>query len=272
MTDRQFHLTLGVVTALSADTAALHRACLIDPADYTPRLFWADALEEAGDRDLAGFVRRDVALAQGDGGEAGMTEAFTDVKDRYAPVPAAYAVRNRVAFRNGAYDMWRGGDRLAFIPAGTRAVLLVQAGMGAALRTTRGWFAAHAAEVFAAHPVADVVLTDAVPCRRSAVSGVDDGDQAGWWRYDPLTHYPLTAEDLDPPLFGAAMGLVEAVAGPCPFSASFHNWLWTRDAAAARLLLNAAAVNHGRALAGLPALPPAPELVTALADYRRTFW
>lgn len=263
------------MTALSADTAALHRACLIDPADYTPRLFWADALEEAGDRDLAGFVRRDVALTQGDGCDPGLAEDFGDLKRRaFSPAPGLCAVRLRYGFAVGNYDMWRPEVRYygSWVPADTRAVLLVQAGMGAALRTTRGWFAAHAAEVFAAHPVADVVLTDAVPRRRSAVSGVGDDDQAGWWRYDPLTHYPLTAEDLDPPLFGAARGLVEAVAGPCPFSASFHNWLWTRDAAAARLLLNAAAVNHGRALAGLPALLPAPELVTALADYRRTFW
>ena len=265
------------MTALSTDAAALHRACLRDPADYTDRLLWADALTEAGDGELASFVRRDVALAQGDGREAGMAEDFADIVARaFQPVPALCAVRNQTAFCDGAYDAWRDAEPGNWypIPAGTRAVLLVRAGMGAALRTTRGWFAAHAAEVFAAHPVTSVVLTDAVPRTRAFVAGEGDDRQAGWWRYDPMTHYPLAAKDLDPSLFGAAWALVKAVAGTCPFPIPIgaRNWLWTRDAAAARLLLAAAAVNHGRALAALPALPPGPDLVEALADYWRTVW
>lgn len=47
----------------SADIAALLDACAARPEEDTPRLCLADALEEAGDRDRAEFVRVQVELA-----------------------------------------------------------------------------------------------------------------------------------------------------------------------------------------------------------------
>ena len=47
-----------------SDLEALYRAVLADPADDTPRLVYADALEDAGESDRAAFVRGQVELAR----------------------------------------------------------------------------------------------------------------------------------------------------------------------------------------------------------------
>lgn len=47
-----------------SDLEALYRAILADPADDTPRLVYADALEDAGEGDRAAFVRGQVELAR----------------------------------------------------------------------------------------------------------------------------------------------------------------------------------------------------------------
>jgi uncharacterized protein (TIGR02996 family) len=203
------------------DGAALLRAVLVDPADDAPRLVYADWLEEHGEPGHAAFIRGQVRLAQ--------PETRTDPRLR-RDAALEEAVLRQDAARYGSLpdNLWVAGDwgwdrgfvRTARLPA---AALL-----------------AHAAALFAAHPVARVFLTDRWPLL----------DPGAWGWHLPFDSTPMSE---DPTILPAELfGLLEGMTNPGdPAGDEFAHY---PDGESALAALSGACVRFGRVKAGLPPL------------------
>ena len=119
---------------------ALYRAILADPADDTPRLVYADALEDAGEADRAAFVRGQVELARA---------------AEWEPVWVRATFYDRALISGGPWTL-----ALPELPAGVQwAQRPFRRGFPAAVRVTDvPGFVAHAGELFAKYPIDSLEL------------------------------------------------------------------------------------------------------------------
>src|SRR5690349_2258850 len=126
------------------DLDALHRAVLDHPDDDTPRLIYADALEDAGDAERAAFVRGQVAADR--------------VPDD-DPIRVRWEHHDRRAF-DAAWRL----EQLPDLPDGLQwAAEPFRRGFPAAVEAGDGSaFVAHADELFALAPIEELHLT-AIP-------------------------------------------------------------------------------------------------------------
>lgn len=144
--------------------AILHRNILLDPADDTARLVYADWLEEHGDEERAEFIRKQIRLMR-------MPGAIEFDAERHE-------VRHwlNCCIDNGAPALWLCQD-LALQPFDWHwSGCEIETRIHTAERTyilSRGFlsrvelpcedFLTHAAELFARHPITEVKLTDKRP-------------------------------------------------------------------------------------------------------------
>ncbi len=243
------------------DADALLRAILHAPADDAPRLALADWLEDNGQPERAEFTRVQLDLARDFPGMYAPC-VCTAAEDKFhcdncldteraGPLLGReWAVRKRVV---------PGKDVLTF-EALWDLPLMMAVGKGygrMCLRYRRGWvdrvempagtFMAHAAALFALHPVTDVRLTNREP--------YDPFTGAGTWNwYDG----PQMVTAVHPPsnLPTELFALVKRPKGRGPHDGERKEFATHADAIAA---LSRACVAHGRNLAGLPALKEEPK-------------
>jgi uncharacterized protein (TIGR02996 family) len=202
---------------------ALLRAILTDPADDTPRLVFADWLEENGEAARAALIRKQVARWNGQAASW--------------PLPR---LRPRQWF-----DPWWKGRSCWSVHAPewnvtiARVRQLHELGPGEAFRVSRGfvqyvtcghdWFVANAADLFRRHPVTSVRFTDREPW--------DFGD--GTWRVGSATGSRDDGHALNHEIFW------EAIEGGVEFDSRLG----------ALAATSRGAVALGRRLAELPPLP-----------------
>lgn len=216
---------------------AFVRAVCAEPGDDTRRLAFADWLEEHGEADRAAFVRRaildplyreceSVADTCNQGEPSGSCGAWgPTVTDITGMLAHNGTERNREArrwYRRGF--VWRVGlPVLAFLE--------------------------HARELFAHHPITDVVLYDRHP---NAYHRDRTGDRRVW-RWDACD-----AADLSPdtPLPGFVPRELWA-GSELRVRRGGQARTFTSEAAA-RAALSRRCVSYGRGLVGLPQLDPAP--------------
>jgi uncharacterized protein (TIGR02996 family) len=213
---------------------ALLDTVLANPADDAPRWVIADWVEEHGDDDRAAFIRLQLRAAA-----AGADMSAED-----------FARLGVLAF---AHHEWHALRRPFTWLSGARPALVFQTNAGAAWQFTRGFVSAfrgpchlfmrHALEMFTAHPITEVALTD----RRPLVGVRGDGEAAGVWlkasanerRTDDGSHLPDV-------LFNC---LIETMfpggAAACSGRTARHSFE----------SLPVACIRYGRILAGLPPLP-----------------
>lgn len=175
-----------------SDGEALLRSILAAPADDAPRLVYADWLEDHGEGRRAADIR--------------------------------WGVRSRAALTCSAPSVetfWCDGSSYT-----------VRRGFIESVRFSTADFLAHAADLFAAHPIMAVRLTD----RRPSSGFAGDG-QWGWWESD---NWPNIDEDIP-------TEIAEAFAD----KAGHTGWFWYPTREAAHAALSSACVAYGRAEAGL---------------------
>jgi uncharacterized protein (TIGR02996 family) len=206
---------------------AMLRAVLLDPDDDTVRLAFADWCDENGEPERGHFIRTQVNRAAG--------------RPARWPLPR---IRPRTWFNpwwpgrscwkvyNPSWDLLVAKIRTASEP-GVGDSLRVTRGFVSAITCTQSDFLAHAAAVFAAHPVERVTLSGTVPTR------VDAFPETGQWTF-----------------FVGDAG-VEGGSRYHITNALWHHMSksWYDTAELALAALSEACVAHGRELAGLPALP-----------------
>lgn len=151
---------------------ALLEDILEHPGDNTPRLVYADWLDDNGDPERAGFIRLQIRMAAGAASdddtfaELGLLEAHGG---RWAaPLAEVFGLVGRSLYGyGGGFGVsweWRRG----FV---TKIAL------------TLADFEAHAAAIFSAHPVEEVVLTDRKPYPAELLITVHDNSARypGWY-------------------------------------------------------------------------------------------
>ncbi len=242
---------------------ALLRAILADPADDLPRLQLADLLEERnglGDAARADYIRVQLLIAQEfpDGTACLLTPGFNHGAGRFVKRcrcrPCSLRRREWEIWRHHGCD-WGIEVLRPFVEADLAEALRTgrpirpdymepapsftwRRGVVHSLTITAADFLAHAASVFSAQPVEAVTLTGKRPSRIG--SGI-----IGWHRH-VLPDGPAE-DELPSELFDR---LPAAIGGG-------NSWGTTGGVESAQRHLSAAAVAHGRAAAGLPALAPA---------------
>ena len=152
-----------------AERAAFMRAIRERPADNTPRLVFADWLQENGDEPRAEFIRAQVELAAG-----GMRHTHTAgqpggcrlcrlrrVQSRYIEGPGRAEVAR--LFDRDPNDLWYGGASLVRLGPGQSQDFAVEFARGFVWRIECTWgdYFRRAATVFREHPIEDVRLIDA---------------------------------------------------------------------------------------------------------------
>lgn len=266
----------------TTEESALVGQILTRPADDTPRLVYADWLDDHGQTDRAEFVRvqceitreypghndhpeyasedwhrRDVAA----NGEchgcqlldrqrllwAVISPAFAAPTDRLIRRPRTILVSYPLA---PAVTYWLGHQTRPGVGPEDELNLLVRRGFVSEIRLPLAVFLAHARDLFAAHPITAVVLTD----RESWVN--HDRTHWGWWLDNPAIHAPAPdslprpladAMADDPTRYDYGIGVRYLPGGPA-------GGLLFRSADAAHKALSAACVSYGRERAGLPPL------------------
>ena len=131
------------------DLEALHAAVLAHPEEDTPRLAYADELEERGDPERAAYIRWHISGAMG-GYAAGKPFSVSPSLE-WVPSWPRHTRRERV----DGID-YLDGDGLA-------ATLTFGRGFGARLACHLGAFLSHAESMFRSHPITTVRITDQSP-------------------------------------------------------------------------------------------------------------
>jgi uncharacterized protein (TIGR02996 family) len=197
------------------DGDALLRAVLLDPACDTARLVYTDWLEENGQHERAVWLR-------------------AAVREKLGPfvfppgTPAVFAV---LCGESGDWDMMGRPSAVKLADAIPGVSYTVSRGFVSAVTCTQADFLAHAASIFAAHPVERVTITGTEP--------------------EQINQFPGTSQWTF--FVGDA-----AVEGGSRRHIAHRLWVhikrsWYPTRAAADAALSAACVAYGRALAGLPA-------------------
>lgn len=209
------------------DREAGLRAVLLDPADDTPRLVYADYLDENGEPERAEFVRVQCELAGFDAAGAGLTRSEVD---RYIELHD-----RELALLKGGGGLWQNRDEWAG-PAtnierpGRAGAYFFGRGFVESITCPLAAFLAHTPAIFAAHPVTAVRLTDREPHQH---------DREIWAFLGP----PPSPNGLPADLYDCLVG---------PYGSDSYRWYATSDAALSAL--SAACLSFGRSAAGLPPL------------------
>jgi len=169
-----------------SDGPALLAAILAQPEDDTPRLVYADWLDEQGEAERGEFIRVQVAIAAMD--EAG--EGEIDPNDGHTccddPCPVCASVerytglrrRKQELFENGRTYKWGFPKAIHCTPFADTfakglgpetAIGLSRRGFVSEVRCTLAAWVAHGPAIVRAHPVERVVLSD----RESTIRGTD---------------------------------------------------------------------------------------------------
>jgi uncharacterized protein (TIGR02996 family) len=134
------------------DIHPLLRGVLESPLETAPRMVYADHLEENGQAGLAEFIRLDI-----NGDHRQRDRPAANLFEKYVrPVwntDWLYVLRNSWHYDRGDYD--------TIYPR--KVLARVHDGMVQSVRCTCQAFLKHAQELFAAHPITDVVLIDRAP-------------------------------------------------------------------------------------------------------------
>jgi uncharacterized protein (TIGR02996 family) len=212
---------------MTHEQGSLLRAVLLDPGDDGPRLVYADWLDEHGEHDRAEFIRVEIELLT----------APREYDSFDLDIPAGrYAQllkrRHRLLVSKAAENEWP-------VPAARIRNYAWDRGFVGEVACTAADFLAHAAALFAAHPIVKVTLSDLVPSRRYNVSG------------NPWLWYLDIAGDLVGPNavpHGIWPYLGTELEAPPGFAYYSHP-------NTAKEYLGQACVAYGRQQAGLPPLP-----------------
>jgi uncharacterized protein (TIGR02996 family) len=221
-----------------SDDAAFIRAILEDPADDAPRLVYADWLDEHGQSERAEFVRIQCDQAYVGLPKRGLTKRELD----HLSAPG-FDWTEQAAKDIGvacAKLRWDGHDSFSWQWDGEWSVTWSR-GFVASIALPTAAFIEHAAELFRAHPITAVRLTDREP---NNYGPPDDDMQFGW----------LSEHEHGVGPAGLPRGLLAALADSEPGDGILR---W-RNADAANFALSRACVSFGRKAAGLPSLKPAP--------------
>lgn len=245
---------------MTGEESALVRQILTRPADDTPRLVYADWLDEHDQADRAEFIRMSV--------EANRSTApcYHDLTRPPGCPTCALHIRADALAREWTdgeinWERWAGLPSIGWachnLTGEPRTKLLRTAngfrfrrGFVDEIRLPLSAFPEHARDLFAAHPITAVVLTD----RESWVN--HDRTHWGWWLDNPAIHAPAPdslprpladAMADDPTRYDYGIGVRYLPGGPA-------GGLLFRSADAAHAALSAACVRLGRELAGLPPL------------------
>ncbi len=208
------------MTTATDDAALLLRAILTDPVDLTARLVYADCIEERGEPDRAEFIRLQVGGCE-------------DVTDK----------QETLLFRSIGdvrLLLLRGRERVIELAEDTVAVRLAH-GFVSSLTLPTAAFLAHAAALFAAHPITAVTLTDKA-CAETE-------NEWGWYKtpQDPTAYLALARHVLPAELWHHLAQSPDE---------TFKSWKFYGDTGFALADLSRACVAHGRNLASLPPLTP----------------
>jgi uncharacterized protein (TIGR02996 family) len=139
----------------------LYRVVLARPDDDTPRVVYADALDDAGEADLAAFVRAQVAAAR---------------VPEYDPVHVRYQYHDLPALFDPAWV-----EELPPLPGGLRwPAQPFRRGFPSAVQAVNGAaFAAHAAGLLAAYPIDTLGLDEGQITRLGGLTGCDELNRLG---------------------------------------------------------------------------------------------
>lgn len=247
-----------------SDGDALIRAILMHPDDHTPRLVYADWLEEHGEPERAEFIRVQVELA-----------ILLDTQYlREAPCPenariaelnrsVREALRRNLSWWDGLAELIGSPGTLLFasdgmLGYGTEYRWRCSRGFVSEIRLPLAAFIQHAEALFCAHPVTRVTLTDREPW----VNATNPPTHAGWWCENELMDCATESEVLPLPLMICMDDdkrrrdrLIAA-----RFTADrMHGVILFEDRTTALAALSDACVAYGRESAGLPPLTPASE-------------
>lgn len=240
------------MTTTDPEGLALLRAILMHPAEDTPRLVYADWLQEHGDQPRAEFVRVQCRIA-------GLHDANGELKCQkcerwtswhvYTPRcrGAVCKMRQREYYTSRRFCVW---DWCRGIPAGSYPVY--RRGFVAEVSCSLAAFMQHAKALFSAHPIERVTLTT----NDRAVWFNADRDIFGWWCEDELS--TLTDPNiLTLPLMihmdGDKRRCDKLIANRFNCE-EMRGCILFREDSHARDALSQACVAYGRSLAELPAL------------------
>jgi uncharacterized protein (TIGR02996 family) len=191
-----------------SDKEALIRAICTFPDEDTPRLVYADWLEEHNEGGRAEFVRGQVL----NGGT--MDRLLGGWKYHGAPP---------------VNTVWCDRDSLHLFPS--EVVVTVARGFVSHISLPCAAFLEHAQAIFAAHPVTEVTLTDKRPDH-------EIGRYRIWWYDDSNGNYPNAPDYLPMELFHALPGTIKNSGKHFSSEESAMDWLSVRCVAFARKLVN----------------------------------
>lgn len=239
------------MTATDTDTgSALLRAVLADPASDDSRLIYADYLDEQGEADRAEFVRVQCRIATlnaelmsdedcdatncpgcGERRELQRRERELWLMAVAEELPARWVLPppDGFTFRKLPGDEWETDGRPHISQAEYRR------GFVAEIRLPLALFLEHARDLFAAHPVTAVVLTDREPFGHTS-------ELVSWRRSPGPDQLRDWRECLPDDLYDRLPGMPDTFAE------------YYRDSDKARAALSAACTAYGRRAAGLPPL------------------
>ncbi len=191
------------MTALSPTLTALLRGILVDPADITARLVYADCLDEHSQHERAELIRVQVEMSRyrrirEEWDERRKTRPFMLpfagncdcnylLKEHRPCTFCVTRYREHSLFRfmgtPGFFSELPGDYRTADAPRSqiTTADGItydIANGFVSRVSLSTSLFLTHAAALFAAHPLTSVTLTD----REPATGGTVTGSSHGWWR------------------------------------------------------------------------------------------
>lgn len=159
---------------MTNDEAAFLRTICEFPADDTPRLVFADWLEEQGDADRAEFIRLQIALARRD-----------SAIDRDEAIGRCNRLLRTAAYRSEWYDYlkheWlhqQGVDRFRSSYGKPNSF---HRGFVRNISLDSGDFSKYAAAIFRLHPITDVCLRDKMPWQLS-------GNDHSWFPPNAIPH------------------------------------------------------------------------------------
>lgn len=235
-----------------SDRAALLRAILLNPEEDTPRLMYADLIEEEGEVTRAQFIRSHIFASQNPEGvrpffPARETLDHTGVADPCPELP------NSTFLLSGDYYLH------LRVPLPTYARFQVRRGFPDSVSITLPLFLDHAKSLFRKYPLTEV---EAIGVHPSIFYDPQQGDRAyyGWirqWGQAAIGSIPAEIFDFLEPESG---GRYEVIRGT----------YWVTDTTdEAWRALSRACVNRGRRRAGLPLLYNQTEDETDAQSSRR---
>lgn len=226
-----------------SDGEALLRAILEHPAEDTPRLMYADWLEDVNggnDQDYAEYIRVEVEIAALCRLHRSGKATAADVKRQDALFERDTELAQSVYPRR-VHPVF---NWLASLGVDYSGCVFNRGGFLAAILCPLAAFMQHAEALFRAHPIERVTLTDRAP-------GVNANTQAERW-FGSESQHNLQFPDRIP------MALYDILKAEATCAFAFEGFDPNANFAAgiAAPALSRACVAYGRSLAGLAPLPP----------------